>query len=128
MIIVTDIFYSFCFTLCIIFDLTLPLLSLPFNDLSNSLIPPPYPTRFDLETTAFPTPHSYLSFSATFSIVKREQVFQIFSLTKHLFAHYVPLHPIQANKISLYWVRYLMHCFGSNMPNSFGIMERHPLS
>ena len=114
LIIIIVIFYSFCFTLCIIFDLTFPLLSLPFNDLSNSLIPP-YPTRFDLETTAFPTPHSYLPFSATFSIVKREQVFHIFSLNKHLFAHYFPLHPIQANKMSLYWVRYLMHCFGSKI-------------
>lgn len=75
LIIIIDIFYSFCFTLCIIFGF--PLLSLPFNDLSNSLTPPP-PTPSDLETTTFPTPHSYLPSLPLSLLLKENKFFRYF--------------------------------------------------
>ena len=77
LIIIIVIFYSFCFTLCIIFDLTFPLLSLPFNDLSNSLIPP-YPTRLIWKLLHFPLPTVILPSLPLSLLLKENKFFRYF--------------------------------------------------
>lgn len=107
-IIIIDLFYSFSLTLCFILHVSFPLFSLPFYDLRSLSIPLQPPTL--IWKLLHPPPLIVILFFCHFLYCYMRTSFQIFSLTKLLFARCFPLHPNETFRMLLFYL-YLPNCY-----------------